>query len=87
MRISQKVAMSAFAVTVVAGLSACTHSTYDTRAAYGCTGPNAAETCRYPTYAGSVIIDGKPYQYLHYRDGNGAREYWLNGVWRKADIG
>ena len=68
MRISEKVALSAFAVTVVAGLSACTYSNHDVRAAYGCTGPNAVETCKYPTYAGVVVIDGGSYQYLHYRD-------------------
>jgi len=87
MRISEKVALSAFAVTVVAGLSACTYSNHDVRAAYGCTGPNAAETCQYPTYAGNIQIDGAPQPYLHYRDTPAGREFYLNGVWRKADPG
>jgi len=88
MRISQKVALSAFAVTVVAGLSGCTHSTnYDVRAAYGCTGPNAAETCQYPTYAGNIQVDGMSRPFPHYRDTLEGREFYVDGKWRKADPG
>ena len=87
MGFSKKLTLSAFAVTAVAGLSACTHSDYAVREAYGCTGPNAAETCKYPTYSGTVQIDGMQQGSLHYRDTPGGREFYLNGVWRKADPG
>jgi hypothetical protein len=86
MMITPKLALPMIGAAVVA-LTACSSywGTHDVRAAYGCTGPNAAETCHYPTYAGTVIIGGSPYQYLHYRDTSGGREYWVNGIWRKAD--
>jgi len=82
---SQKLALPILAGIVVA-VAACS-SNYEVREAYGCTGPNAAETCKYPTYAQPVVIDGKAHPYLHYRDNVGGREFWLNGVWRKADPG
>ena len=87
MRISCNVALSVLAVTVVAGVSAC--STYDVRKAYGCVPgtPNVTETCMYPTYAGNVQIDGAPHPYLHYRDTLEGREFYLDGKWRKADPG
>ena len=73
------------AVTVVAGLSAC--STYDVRDAYGCTGPNAVETCKYPTYAGNIQVDGMSRPFPHYRDTLEGREFYVDGKWRKADPG
>jgi len=82
---TQKVALPILAGVVVA-LAACS-SNYEVREAYGCTGPNAAETCKYPTYATPVVIDGVAHPYLHYRNGNNGREFWLNGVWRKPDPG
>jgi hypothetical protein len=82
-----KVALPVLAVVVTA-LAACTHSAnYDARTAYGCTGPDAAETCKYPTYAQAVIIDGAPYEFLPYRDLPEGREFYFHGMWRKADPG
>ena len=89
MRLSQNIALSAFAATVVAGLSACTTHDYDVRAAYGCVPgtPNVTETCNYPTYAGNIQIDGMPRPFLHYRDSPAGREFYVDGKWRKADPG
>ena len=88
MRISPKCALSAFAVTAVVGLSACTHDN-DIRAAYGCVPgtPNVTETCNYPTYAGNIQIDGMSHPFPHYRDTPAGREFYVDGKWRKADPG
>ena len=89
MGISQKLVLSAFAVTVVAGLSACSswYPDHAVREAYGCTGPNAAETCKYPTYEGNIQVDGVAVPFPHYRDTPAGREFYVNGAWRKADPG
>jgi hypothetical protein len=82
---NQKLALPILSAAIMA-LAACSHG-YDVRTAYGCTGPDAAETCKYPTTADAIIIGGKPYQYLHYRDNVEGREFYVDGTWRKADPG
>jgi len=87
MRFSAKLTLSAFAVTMVAGLAACSH--YDVREAYGCVPgtPNVTERCNYPTYQGNIQVDGVAHPFPHYRDTKDGREFYVDGKWRKADPG
>jgi len=85
-KFSQTLALPVFAVTAVV-LSACQHQYVDTREAFTCTHLRAAETCHYPVYTQTVMINGVKHRYLPYRDESYGREFWVNGLWRKADPG
>lgn len=59
---------------------------YDGYAAYDdCYGAYRPAYCGYPVFAGSVVIGGRNYQGLRYRDGRGGRQYWYGGGWRYGD--
>ena len=82
-RICAFTALAAFAVV----LSACQHQYVDTREAFACTRLMAAETCHYPVYTQTVMVNGVKHKYLPYRDESFGREFWIDGMWRKADPG
>src|SRR5262245_61974117 len=47
----------------------------------GCYGGYPPEYCGYPTFSGSVVIGGRQYRGLRYRDGRNGRQYWYGGGW------
>lgn len=90
MNIPKKAALQALALAAAASaLAACAGpGYYDSAYGYGyddCSGRYAGAYCGYPTFSGSVVIDGGYHRGLHYRDGRSGREYWYRDGWHRAD--
>lgn len=52
-----------------------------------CYGPYYSAFCGYPVFSGGVVIGGRSYRNLHYRDGARGREFWSAHGWRRPDAG
>lgn len=52
-----------------------------------CFGPYYSAYCGYPVFSGGVVIGGRSYRNLHYRDGARGREFWSGRGWRRPDSG
>ena len=85
MKFTPKLTLPVFAAVAMA-LSACQHQ-YVAPGVYSCNHLSAAETCHYPLYTKVVLINGVRHKYLPYRDDSYGREFWVGGMWRKADPG
>lgn len=98
---STKIASRALALAVTASaLAACAPNYYGNGSYYGgeyrgsygvgygyddCYGRNPLSYCGYPTFSGSVFIEGRDRRGLHYRDGRYGRQFWYGGRWRYDD--